>query len=89
MINDKEDELNMLLEDLVLKRIQTNRELIMKYSKEYNNSNRSMHIHIVVQWYSTSVSYRTMYEILQYIVFQCPDIVFNVWTLKCNVFNTL
>ncbi len=40
MINDKEEELNMLLEDLIFKRIQTNRELIMNYSKEYNESNK-------------------------------------------------
>ena len=39
IINDKEEELNMLLEDLIFKRIQTNRDLIMNYSKEYNDSN--------------------------------------------------
>jgi hypothetical protein len=39
MIDGKEEELNMLLEDLIFKRIQTNRELIMNYSKEYNDSN--------------------------------------------------
>lgn len=37
MINDKDEELNKLLEDLIFKRIQTNRELIMNYSKSYNN----------------------------------------------------
>jgi adenylate kinase family enzyme len=40
VVNDKEEELNMLLEDLIFKRIQTNRELIMNYSKEYNDSNK-------------------------------------------------
>jgi hypothetical protein len=35
-INDKDEELNKLLEDLIFKRIQTNRELIMNYSKSYN-----------------------------------------------------
>jgi SpoVK/Ycf46/Vps4 family AAA+-type ATPase len=40
LIDDKEEELNMLLEDLIFKRIQTNRDLIMNYSKEYNDSNK-------------------------------------------------
>jgi hypothetical protein len=35
-INNKEKELRELLDDLVLKRIQTNKEVIMNYSKEYN-----------------------------------------------------
>jgi hypothetical protein len=39
-IDDKEEELNKLLEDLIFKRIQTNRDLIMNYSKSYNESNK-------------------------------------------------
>ncbi len=38
IIDDKEEELNLLLEDLIFKRTQTNRELIMNYSKSYNES---------------------------------------------------
>lgn len=37
LIDDKEQELDNLLEDLVFKRIQTNRELIMNYSQSYND----------------------------------------------------
>jgi DNA replication protein DnaC len=42
LVDDKDEELDNLLEDLVFKRIQTNRELIMNYSQSYNEANKSL-----------------------------------------------
>ena len=40
IITGKEDELNKLLDDLINKNIETNKELIVNYSRMYNQMNK-------------------------------------------------